>query len=145
METKVKKAISDELRSKAFAIRREVFIVEQQVDEVEEFDQYEDKSSHFVALDSENNPIGASRWRRTSKGIKLERFAVKKTYRGQGIGSSLVQATLADISENADNNTYIYMHAQLEAMPLYEKFGFSKKGEMFEECNIQHYLMYKYL
>ena len=35
----------------------------------------------------------------------------------------------------------IYLHAQLQAIPLYEKHGFVKVGEMFEEATIKHYKM----
>ena len=113
------------------------------MDAAEEFDEFEDSSVHFVALDNAGEPIGSARWRVTEKGCKLERFAVKKTWRRKGVASALVQAVLDDIKETKGIANYLYMHAQLDAMPLYEKFGFQKKGEMFTECNIQHYTMFK--
>lgn len=142
MEVKVIKATTEEEKQKSFAIREEVFIVEQKVDPDEEFDEYEDSSHHFVALDRENEPVGSARWRRTEKGIKLERFTVKKNVRKKGIGSQIIQAVLDDISENEDKDTYLYMHAQLDAVPLYAKFGFQKQGDQFNECGIMHYLMW---
>ena len=74
--------------------------------------------------------------------MKLERFAVRKRYRGQGIGAALVQATLDDI-EQAPNTAgqKRYLHAQLPAMPLYARFGFEKEGDLFIECDIEHYTM----
>jgi predicted GNAT family N-acyltransferase len=33
------------------------------------------------------------------------------------------------------------LHAQLDAMSLYSKFGFEKAGEQFEEAGIQHFKM----
>ncbi len=145
MTHRVIKADTRELQRKAFQIRREVFIVEQQVVEEEEFDEFEGESHHFVALDEFNQPIGASRWRKTDKGIKLERFAVKENLRGMGLGSALVEKTLADIHQHASIGTLLYMHAQLDAVPLYEKYGFLKEGDQFEECGIMHYLMHKSL
>jgi predicted GNAT family N-acyltransferase len=139
----VKRADSPELLEKTFEIRREVFVVEQHVPPEDEFDEFEEASRHFVALDSNQNPIGSARWRATDKGIKLERFTVKKSRRGKGIGAALVQAVLNDISEQKGSGNYLYMHAQLDAMPLYAKFGFEHKGEMFEECNIKHFTMWK--
>lgn len=139
----IMEADSEELKKKLFAIRQEVFVVEQEVAPEEEFDEFEDISTHFVVLDNDGNPIGAARWRNTEKGIKLERFAVKKTWRGKGVGASLVQMVLESIQEKRGTGNYLYMHAQLPAIPLYEKFGFETKGEMFEECNIQHYTMSK--
>lgn len=145
MEYKVILASSKELKKKAFAIREEVFVVEQKVSSDEEFDEFEDESHHFVALDSNDEPIGSARWRKTEKGVKLERFTVKKNLRGKGLGSAIVQAVLDDLQEKVSAGTFLYMHAQLDAIPLYAKFDFQKKGEQFDECGIMHYLMWKHL
>ncbi len=140
---KVTKADSEALKEKAFAIRREVFVVEQEVATADEFDEFEDISTHFVALDDADNPIGAARWRVTDKGIKLERFAVKKSARGQGVGAKLVGMVIKDIQDQKGKDQYLYLHAQLPAVALYEKFGFEKKGDQFSECDILHYLMHR--
>ena len=145
MEFRVIKAETEEEKQKAFAIREEVFVVEQQVPANEEFDEYEEESHHFVALDQAGNPVGSARWRFTNKGIKLERFAVKKSLRGKGLGSKIVEAALEDITALAEKGTYLYMHSQLDAVPLYAKFGFQKEGDQFDECGIMHYLMWKEL
>lgn len=145
MEYRVIPANSKELREKAFAIREEVFVVEQEVASDEEFDEFEDESHHFVALGSQDQPIGSARWRKTEKGIKLERFTVKKELRGKGLGSAIVKAVLDDLKEKEASGTYLYMHAQLDAVPLYAKFNFQKKGEQFDECGIMHYLMWRLL
>ncbi len=128
---------------KVYSIREEVFVVEQEVDRDEEFDEFEEVSTHFLIIDESGDPIGAARWRRTSNGIKMERFAVKKSWRGKGVGAALVAAVLDSIEKSEGTGQLLYMHAQLDAIPLYSKFGFEKKGEMFEECNILHYTMEK--
>jgi predicted GNAT family N-acyltransferase len=125
----------------ALRIREEVFVQEQNVPAEEEYDEFEDSSRHFLAL-ADGQPCGTARWRFTDKGVKLERFAVLKAFRGQQVGSALVQAVLNDIRATAGTeNKLLYMHAQLTAMPLYAKFGFQPVGDMFEECAIQHYKM----
>ncbi len=139
---KVLKADTKILQEKAFAIRAEVFVVEQQVSREDEFDEYETISQHFVALDESENPVGAARWRVAEKGIKLERFAVKATHRGQGVGSMLVKSVLKDIAEKKGKGHFLYLHAQLTAVDLYKKFGFQTKGEQFSECDIMHYMMF---
>lgn len=143
MAFRVIKASSDQELRKAFAIREEVFVIEQQVPANEEFDEFEDDSHHFVALDENENPIGSARWRYTEKGVKMERFTVKKELRGKGLGTAIVQAVVDDISTHAEKGTYLYMHSQLDAVPLYAKFGFKKEGDQFDECGIMHYLMWK--
>jgi predicted GNAT family N-acyltransferase len=35
----------------------------------------------------------------------------------------------------------LYLHAQISALPLYQKFGFEKEGPAFDECGIRHYKM----
>ena len=124
-----------------FSVREEVFMGEQQVSHEEEFDEFEEISRHFVAIGLQGEALGCSRWRYTEKGIKLERFAVRKPFRGAGVGSALVQATLADIRAMAGEGVFLYLHAQLDAVSLYEKSGFVKQGDQFLECDIWHYKM----
>jgi predicted GNAT family N-acyltransferase len=125
----------------AFSIRRKVFVEEQHVDAREEYDEFEDSSTHFLAR-ADGTPCGTARWRRTSNGIKLERFAVLAAFRGQGVGKALVKTVLDDVfSQQPEPIERIYLHAQLTAMPLYAGFGFIPVGPMFEEAGIQHYKM----
>ncbi|WP_374163314.1 GNAT family N-acetyltransferase [Arcticibacter sp. MXS-1] len=119
-----------------FAIRRKVFVEEQNCPPELEW-EFEDESTHFLAR-YEGEPAGAARWRQTDKGYKLERFAVLKEYRGKGVGPALVEAVLQDLPKEA---SYIYLHAQVQAMNLYAKAGFKAQGELFEEAGIQHYKM----
>lgn len=123
---------------KVFAIRRIVFVDEQNCPPELEWEN-EDVSTHFLAL-SDHQPCGACRWRKTDAGYKLERFAVLKEYRGQGIGRALVATALADLPSDAK---VIYLNSQLDAMSLYSKFGFVAEGEQFEEAGIQHFKMVK--
>ena len=133
-----KKVTDPEELKTVFAIRREVFVDEQHCPPELEV-EFDDESYHFlVTLDGE--PAGACRWRKTDKGYKLERFAVLKKYRGKGVGQELVKAVLADLPPDAP---YVYLHAQLDAVPLYEKFNFVKTGPQFEEAGIQHFKMVK--
>lgn len=132
----VKKVSDADELEKVFAIRRQVFVDEQDCPPELEW-EHEDESVHFLALVN-GIPAGASRWRKTDKGYKLERFAVLKEFRGMGVGQALVRTVLNDLPQEA---TYAYLHAQLAAMPLYAKFGFIKEGEQFEEAGIQHFKM----
>jgi predicted GNAT family N-acyltransferase len=125
----------------AFAIRRQVFVDEQKVRAEEEYDEYEVSSQHFLAR-ADGVPCGTARWRRTSNGVKMERFAVLKEYRSMGVGKALVRAVLEDIfSQQPEPIESIYLHAQVTAVPLYKGFGFVSVGPMFEEAGIQHYKM----
>lgn len=134
----VQKALTKEELEKVFAIRKIVFVDEQNCPPELEWEN-EDVSIHFLAL-SDHQPCGACRWRKTDKGYKLERFAVLKEFRGQGVGRALIATALDDLPSDAN---YIYLNAQLDAMSLYAKFGFVAEGEQFEEAGIQHFKMVK--
>lgn len=132
----IKKVSDKENLEKVFAIRRRVFVEEQDCPPELEW-EFEDESNHFLAR-VDGIPVAACRWRKTDKGYKLERFAVLKEYRGKGLGQALVKAVLADLPSEAE---YIYLHAQILAIGLYEKFQFEKVGDQFEEAGILHYKM----
>ncbi|HEY1009079.1 MAG: GNAT family N-acetyltransferase [Daejeonella sp.] len=132
----VKKTTDPGDLEKVFAIRKKVFVDEQNCPPELEW-EFEDESTHFIGT-VDNIPAGAARWRKTDRGYKLERFSVLKEFRGSGMGTALVQAVLNDLPENAN---YVYLNAQLTAVGLYEKFGFVKEGSQFEEAGIQHIKM----
>lgn len=137
----VEKITTKEGLQAAFDIRELVFVVEQEVDAAEEYDEFEDSSVHFLAK-VEGTPVGTARWRFTQNGVKMERFAVLKVARGKGVGQALVAAVLGDIDQHPDTKgKKKYLHAQIHAMPLYAKFGFQVVGDQFEECAILHYKM----
>ena len=134
---------SEEELKTAQQIRYEVFVIGQNVPAEEEIDKYENQCAHFLAK-YDGIPCGAARWRETGSGVKLERFAVLENYRKKGVGSALVEAVLDDIkSKPHTKDKLLYLHSQISAIPLYEKFGFEKEGEIFQECDIDHYTMKK--
>ncbi len=140
---RVKKIENQQELEQAFEIRREVFIVGQDCPEEEEFDGLDEESIHFIAFVS-GEPAGTCRYRTTQKGYKLERFAVLEKFRGKGIGKRLVQTVLGYLDkESLPEGTLIYLHAQMNVMGLYSRFGFEKVGEKFDEVGIDHFEMQK--
>ncbi|MDN3203072.1 GNAT family N-acetyltransferase [Algoriphagus sediminis] len=141
MSLEVEVIRSPEAFKAAMAIREQAFVIEQGVAPEDECDQYEESSTHFLVREN-GNPIGTARWRFTKEGVKIERVAVKKQLRGRGIGSVLVKAVLDNIESNEEAKGKMkYLNSQINAITLYERYGFEKVGEMFEECNILHYRM----
>lgn len=142
MKIQVKKISTEDELNEAFLIRKKVFVEEQHVPAEREKDEFEDISFHFLAK-VDDLPVGAARWRITTNGVKLERFAVLKEVRGLGIGSALVEKVLEDIDQNPlSKGIPKYLNAQLEAVPLYKKFHFEEEGDIFEECAILHKKMH---
>lgn len=135
---KIKKFLfsETELMEKAHKIRYEVFVIGQHCPEELEW-EFEEESTHFL-LTLDGIPKATARHRKTDKGYKLERFAVLEAARGKGLGRKILTSILNDL---ADYKGLIYMHAQVEVIPFYEKLGFIKEGGQFEEAGIQHYKM----
>ena len=132
-------SISDKtLYDAALKIREKVFVHEQKVARALEVENEEEATFYLMFIDE--LPIATGRWRKTTDGIKLERFAVLPEYRNKNYGTILLKNILKDIETLA---TKIYLHSQLKAIPYYERQGFKKKGDMFVEANIEHYLMIK--
>ena len=138
MLTAISFPFSDKIHSDiAFKIRRKVFVEEQHVSREEEYDQHEDSSTHYLVYD-DDKPVGTARWRKTDKGIKLERFAVLKELRNSGAGTVILNKVLEDVMPL---NEKIYLHAQITAVNFYLKAGFVTEGDEFVEANIRHYKM----
>ena len=127
---------NEALRKKAFAIRYKVFVLGQNCPENLEY-EFEDESTHFLLFEDEV-PLATARHRKTEKGFKLERFAVLEAARGKGYGMQILQAILHDLKNEKELK---YMHAQQQVIPFYEKVGFEKEGNLFEEAGIMHYKM----
>lgn len=138
----VRKVVNQTELQDAYIIRKKVFVEEQGVAPEDEYDDFDRSSTHFVAYDAEDNPCGTARWRETSGGIKLERFAVLKHCRGTGIGAMLIHSILHDIEEDPNvSEQKLYMHAQSTAVGFYKRFGFEVVGDEFLECGIKHFEM----
>ena len=126
-----------ELMQMAHKIRHEVFVIGQNCPADLEY-EFEEESTHFLVLYN-GKAVATARHRKTKNGYKLERFAVLKSERRKGYGNIVLKAILDDLS---DFNSLIYMHAQKQVLPFYEKLGFKKEGEGFEEAGIMHFKMY---
>jgi predicted GNAT family N-acyltransferase len=120
-------------------IRKEVFVSEQSVPSSIEQDGKDEISSHLL-LKKENVSIGTLRIRDTEEGVKLERIAVIKKYRGQGIGKHLVTHAIRIILKE-DPHAIIYIHAQQHATHFYASMGFVPTDETTIEAGIAHVSM----
>lgn len=118
-------------------IRQAVFIDEQKVPEKLEWDEYDLSSIHFLAT-LNSNPIAVARLKPDGQ---IGRMAVLSEYRNQGIGSRLLQYVLYYAANK--NLQQLYLHAQSDAIPFYEKQGFTAQGDIFYEANIPHRAMSK--
>lgn len=117
-------------------VRTEVFIEEQNVAPEEEWDGIDDQCVHALAFDLEGNAIATGRLLPDGK---IGRMAVRKSWRGKGIGGAILRL-LMDEAE-AQGHASVKLAAQTHAIPFYEKFGFHAYGSEFMDAGIPHYWM----
>jgi predicted GNAT family N-acyltransferase len=117
-------------------IRRVVFIEEQHVTPEIEYEHEEE--GHYYLLFIDDMPVATARWRVTTKGIKLERFAMLRDFRNKGLGSILLEEVLKDV---IPMDREIYLHSQVAAVNYYARAGFRESGDRFMEADIEHVLM----
>lgn len=136
-------------RDDAFAVRRAVFVDEQDVDEDLEWDDWDDaeETTHFVAYagDGTEEPVGAARLRPKDPEAgdvgKVERVAVLAAAREDGVGRALMDALEAHGRDRGFER--FLLHSQTHAAGFYASLGYERRGEPFEEAGIPHVEMDK--
>ena len=128
---------NDENFKKCMEIRFKVFTEEQGVDKDIEFDGLDFDAAHYL-ITIDNKPVATARWRETDEGIKIERMAVIKEYRGLGIGNLLLRYMLRELIKSGKK---IYLHAQKSVQRFYELNHVKPVGEPFLEANMEHIKM----
>lgn len=124
----------------AMEIRTKVFIDEQHFKD--EFDEIDKTCTTLVGY-IDDKPIACARafYDEKDKRFKIGRFAVLKEYRGQDIGSCMLEETIKVVKEQGGE--YAYLHSQMQAQPFYEKNGFEAFGEIEYEEHCPHIWMKK--
>jgi predicted GNAT family N-acyltransferase len=123
---------------KAHAVRAIVFIEGQNCPYSLEVDSENLSAVHIIG-ERNGEPCAAGRIRFLGDTAKLERLAVREAYRGQGLGKDLLQFMLGVAREKGYSR--FKLHAQIHALPFYEKHGFTAKGDIFLEAGIEHKVM----
>ena len=124
------------LIDRAHAIRRAVFIDEQNVSEPEEWDDLDQGSIHFVGVDA-GEDVATGRMVVADGVAKLQRIAVVKHARGRNLGLDLIKAMM-DVAEQDGNVETFKLSAQSYAIPFYERLGFEAYGEDYDDAGIPH-------
>lgn len=120
----------------AYLIRKQVFIAEQGVPEELELDELDLSALHALAY-QDGRCVGTGRLVDLGNGqAQIGRMAVLPNFRGQGIGREILERLL--LAATAEGVSSLILHAQLTAMPFYEKLGFVGQGSLYEEAGIPH-------
>jgi predicted GNAT family N-acyltransferase len=123
-------------------IRYQVFVVEQQVPEDLEWDEYDQDAFHAVAKSNEQ-VVGTGRLMLDQSKAKIGRMAVDKEYRGKGVGREILRA-LVNLGKEKGVQEFI-LHAQTHAIAFYAREGFEPYGPIFDEAGIPHVEMRLYI
>ncbi|MEM7705092.1 MAG: GNAT family N-acetyltransferase [Pseudomonadota bacterium] len=118
------------------AVRTEVFIVEQQVPEDEEWDDDDPTAQHFLALDQTGSAIGTARLTRDGR---IGRVAVLKYWRRKKVGDALLRAAVE--AGSLQHLGELRLAAQTYATGFYQRHGFEPYGEIFQDVGIDHVWM----
>lgn len=121
------------------ALRSEVFIKEQGISPVDEWDEQDTIASHYL-VSMHNTPIACARLMAHNSCAKIGRVAVLKPYRRQKIATQLLQYIINNAKKTSLNS--LYLDAQLQAISLYEALGFIAENTIFLDAGIQHKRMH---
>lgn len=136
---KITRATTDAARAACFAVRRAVFIEEQQIPEAEEWDDHDATCTHYLAEDAVG-PAGTARLIAKGDTAKIGRVAVMPTHRGTGLGLKIMETVMHDARDAG------FARAELEsqtyAIPFYERLGFVAEGAEYDDgSGILHRVM----
>ncbi|VAW75866.1 GNAT family acetyltransferase YjcF [hydrothermal vent metagenome] len=153
------------------AIRREVFIREQNVPELLEWDGIDAECQHVLAIKMTQNVLlddaaNVVRYNypeidlgldknnqdkdlyqfvigvgRLASDGQIGRMAISKNYRRQGIGNQILHQ-LIHLAKGR-GQSYVYLHAQCYAVAFYQQAGFHTIGNRFMDAGIEHIKMEK--
>lgn len=135
--------IYEKLPKEAIDIRESVFVKEQGFKN--ELDDIDDTAKHIVIFDSFLNPIATCRffYSEERKCYVIGRVAVKKEFRGENLGSELLNFAENEIRKNEAN--CIELSAQEGSKLFYEKNGYLSTGDFHYDENCLHVWMRKEL
>ena len=121
-----------------FALRHEVFVVEQGYTAEGEVDALDAQSLHLLAHD-DDTPIATARVYIDEGTAKIGRVCVLKERRGTGLGAELIHAAVAlAASQNASR---AILGAQAHAVGFYAKLGFAPYGDVYDDEGEPHQMM----
>ncbi|MEU7032369.1 GNAT family N-acetyltransferase [Streptomyces sp. NPDC046237] len=149
----VREAVGQGDREACFAVRHEVFVVEQSVPQEIEYDRYDETAVHVLAVREDGLPLGTGRLLHGADALgktggdpsvgSLGRLAVAEAARGLGVGAALVRAIEDAARERG--LAAVDLHAQTHALGFYERLGYEAYGPEFPDAGIPHRAMRRVL
>jgi predicted GNAT family N-acyltransferase len=132
--------VSSALMPAVYALRHEVFVVEQAVPVERERDEFDESAVHLAALRGDV-VVGTLRILMSGATARFGRMAVRASARRTGVGTRLMTAAEALAAQMGAHE--IALHAQLTVRDFYRRLGYREEGVVFEEAGILHIGMRK--
>jgi ElaA protein len=127
--------LTDDLAT-CHALRREVFIIEQNVPAEEEVDGRDGEALHLLAT-LDGVPVGCARLLVLGETVKIGRVCVLAAQRGTGVGVALIHAAL-DVARTLPGVSRAKLGSQTHAIGFYERLGFAATGPEYLDAGIPH-------
>ena len=132
------------LKSVAGGLRDEVFVQEQGVSQELEWDEQDPLCVHAVLRNRMGLTVATGRLLPALDGVsKIGRMAVKRQLRGLKLGDQVLTALLEAARKRGDRE--VVLHAQCSAENFYTRQGFTRRGEVFQEADMDHVEMFMQL
>ncbi|WP_332718472.1 GNAT family N-acetyltransferase [Pelagibacterium mangrovi] len=124
-----------------FALRREVFIIEQQVPEDIEHDSDDLTATHIVGI-MDGTVVAVARILFKPEHAKIGRVAIAGAYRGKKLGAALIGFAVELAREKGQARCYL--ESQADKIGFYARLGFTAYGDEFMDAGIPHLRMKNY-
>lgn len=122
--------------SACLAVRRAVFMEEQNVSEADEIDGLDGAALHLLAR-MDDRPVGTARILLSGDLARIGRVCVLPDARGLGLGAEIIEACV-DLARAQPGVTRAKLGAQVHALGFYEKLGFSAFGPVYDDAGMPH-------
>ena len=123
-------------------VRRQVFVIGQNVDPDLDFDGLDDKAWHFIAR-KDGKVVGTARWIVDGPNVKFGRLSVLDEVRGQGIGTLIFDRMVQEMRDRPELK-YAKLSSQIRPMHVYRERGFVEVGERYMDAGMEHQNMEQY-
>lgn len=135
------KLFINNLPKKAIDIRFRVFTIEQGFAKKDDLDEFDSKSIHIIVYQNSKAIATARMFKENDKTYHIGRIAVLKKYRNNGVGSFILSIFESKSKELGANK--INIGSQIDKTGFYEKCGYEKHGDIFDDAGYPHIMMQK--
>ncbi|MBO0468466.1 GNAT family N-acetyltransferase [Enterococcus plantarum] len=119
----------------AFALRYDVFVLEQGISLQNEFDERDTEERNYFVVYEASLAVATIRYQKKDDDtIQPDRFCVRKEYRGKGLGRNLL--LLLEDKAMKDGFKYSILSAEKTALSFYQALNYSINSEEYLEDGI---------